>query len=126
MTLAQLLGVLVLLGAVAIPGASIAQDATGLWLRDTGRSQVRISPCGDALCGSISWLKESSDVAKVGQRVFYDMKSQGGGTWKGSAFNPEDGKTYSGTMKLSGDTLTTAGCVLGGLICKSAQWTRVR
>ncbi len=115
-----------LLGVLAAPSPSVAQDATGLWLRDTGGSQVRISPCGDALCGSISWLKELSDVARVGQRVFYDMKPQGGATWKGTAFNPEDGKTYSGTMKLSGDTLTTAGCVLGGLICKSAHWTRVR
>jgi uncharacterized protein (DUF2147 family) len=29
-------------------------------------------------------------------------------------------------MTLSGDHLTTAGCVLGGLICKSMSWTRAR
>ncbi len=126
MTLAQFPGIAILLGALSLPTLSVAQDATGLWLRDTGRSQVRISPCGDALCGSIFWLKEPSGLARVGQRVFYNMKPQGDGTWKGAAFNPEDGKTYSGTMKLSGDALTTAGCVLGGLICKSAHWTRVR
>jgi uncharacterized protein (DUF2147 family) len=27
-------------------------------------------------------------------------------------------------MTLSGDRLTTAGCVLGGLICKSYVWMR--
>jgi uncharacterized protein (DUF2147 family) len=27
-------------------------------------------------------------------------------------------------MSLAGDRLTTAGCVLGGLICKSIAWTR--
>jgi uncharacterized protein (DUF2147 family) len=29
-------------------------------------------------------------------------------------------------MALSGDRLVTAGCMLGGLICKSFSWTRVR
>jgi uncharacterized protein (DUF2147 family) len=27
-------------------------------------------------------------------------------------------------MTMSGDHLVTAGCVLGGLICKSMNWTR--
>ena len=35
----------------------------------------------------------------------------------------EDGKTYTGKMTLSGNTLTTAGCVMS-VICKSATWTR--
>jgi len=50
---------------------------------------------------------------------------QGDGKWKGKAFNPEDSKTYTGMMSLSGNSLTTAGCVFGGLICKSAKWSRV-
>ena len=54
------------------------------------------------------------------------MKPAGDNAWKGSAFNPEDGKIYSGKMTLAGDSLTTAGCVLGGLICKSFAWTRVK
>ncbi len=54
------------------------------------------------------------------------MKPHGDNVWTGSAFNPDDGKTYSGRMTLSGDHLTTAGCVFGGLICKSVSWTRTR
>ncbi len=46
--------------------------------------------------------------------------------WTGSAFNPDDGKTYSGKMTLKGDRLVTAGCVFGGLICKSVSWIRAR
>ena len=110
---------------VASQNAAIAQDAAGVWLRDNGRSQVRIYACGDAFCGSIAWLKDPSGPGKIGERVFFDMTPQGDGTWKGKAFNSEDGKTYTGTMSLSGNSLTTAGCVLGGLICKSAKWTRV-
>lgn len=103
---------------------SLAQEVTGTWLRDSGASKVRLAKCGEAVCGTISWLKDSSGPAKLGQRIFYDMKPSGTGKWSGSAFNPEDGKTYSGTMSLSGDTLTTAGCVMGGLICRSVKWSR--
>jgi len=110
---------------LGLGGTALAQDALGTWLRDNGNSRVRFSKCGEALCGSIVWLKEPTDTAKVGQRVFFDMKPNGAGKWSGSAFNPEDGKTYSGTMSLAGDTLTTAGCVLGGLICRSVKWSRV-
>ncbi|WP_449254557.1 DUF2147 domain-containing protein [Bosea sp. (in: a-proteobacteria)] len=109
--------------AGGIAGAS-AQEVLGVWERDTGASRVRFGKCGDALCGTISWLKDPNGPAKLGQRIFFDMKPNGANTWKGSAFNPEDGKTYSGTMTLSGPTLTTAGCVLGGLICRSVTWKR--
>ena len=54
------------------------------------------------------------------------MKPNGDNAWAGVAFNPEDGQRYTGKMTLSGDRLTTAGCVLGGLICKSFGWTRVK
>jgi len=115
------LAVLGLLAGVASAGA---QEVVGVWERDTGASRVRFSKCGEALCGSLSWLKDQNGPAKVGQRIFYDMKPNGANKWSGSAFNPEDGKTYSGTMSLSGNTLTTAGCVMGGLICRSVKWNR--
>ncbi|MDP3256679.1 MAG: DUF2147 domain-containing protein [Bosea sp. (in: a-proteobacteria)] len=101
-----------------------AQDVAGTWLRDSGASRVRFAKCGEAMCGTLAWLKDTSGPAKVGQRIFYDMKPSGDGKWTGSAFNPEDGKTYSGTMTLAGDKLTTSGCVLGGLICRSVTWNR--
>ena len=78
------------------------------------------------LCGSIIWLRDPSGPAKVGQQVFFDMKPHGDNAWTGSAFNPEDGKTYLGKMTLTGDRLVTAGCVFGGLICKSVGWTQAR
>ena len=112
------------LGLLAGVSTGAAQEVVGSWERDTGASRVRFSKCGEAMCGTISWLKEAGGPAKVGQRIFYDMKPNGANKWSGSAFNPEDGKTYSGTMTLSGDSLTTSGCVLGGLICRSVKWSR--
>jgi len=108
--------------------AACAADAKGEWMRDDGKAKVRFTSCGgEAICGAISWLRDpKTDPAKVGQQVFFGMKPRGDNVWTGTAFNPEDGKAYSGKMTLSGDRLTTAGCVLGGLICKSMSWTRAR
>ena len=117
---------IVLAAATAFSTAALAADVTGEWLRADGVSKVRFSACGSAVCGTISWLKDPNAPAKVGQQVFFDMKPSGDNKWAGSAFNPEDGKTYSGKMTLSGDSLNTAGCVLGGLICKSVDWKRVQ
>jgi uncharacterized protein (DUF2147 family) len=113
--------------ACAVLPLPAAADIAGTWSRDTGESRVRFAPCGDALCGTVAWLKDpATSKSKVGQRVFFDMKPTGENRWTGSAFNPEDGRTYSGYMSLSGGTLTTQGCVMGGLICRSVTWTRAR
>ncbi|HLW93396.1 MAG TPA: DUF2147 domain-containing protein [Roseiarcus sp.] len=106
--------------------ASVASagDVAGVWLRDNGESKVRFAPCGAAICGTIVWLKDTSGPAKVGERVFYEMVPAGDNAWSGKAFEPASGKEYTGKMTLSGNNLTTAGCVFGGLICKSIAWTR--
>jgi uncharacterized protein (DUF2147 family) len=113
--------------AVLTASAAMAGDVTGEWMRDDGMAKVRFSACGgDAVCGFIAWKKDAKGPAKIGEQVFFDMKPNGADTWAGTAFNPEDGKRYSGKITLSGDHLTTAGCVFGGLICKSFGWTRAR
>ena len=112
---------------VAFSSSAFAADVVGEWKRDDGKSKVRFAPCGGgAVCGTITWLRDADSPAKVGQQVFFDMKPNGEGAWAGSAFNPDDGHTYSGKMTLAGERLNTAGCVFGGLICKSYDWTRAR
>jgi uncharacterized protein (DUF2147 family) len=119
---------LVALGIFAASAPSaIASDVTGIWTRDDGSARLRFSACGGgAMCGFLAWKKESGGPAKIGQKLFSDMRPSGEGSWAGTAFNPEDGKRYTAKLMLSGDHLVTAGCVLGGLICKSFDWTRTR
>jgi len=105
---------------------ALAGDVLGEWARDDGKAKVRFAPCGGAVCGAITWLRDANDKGKVGQRVFFDMKPAGDNAWAGSAFNPDDGRDYTGKMTLAGDHLSTAGCVFGGLICKTVEWTRAR
>ena len=117
------------LALTALPltaGSGLADDVVGTWLRDNGAVRVKFEPCGDAICGNIVWLKSGSDSkAKVGQRIFFDMRPDGANSWTGKAANPDNGSIYSGKMSVEGSTLSTSGCIIGGLICKSANWKRV-
>jgi uncharacterized protein (DUF2147 family) len=107
--------------------AAMAADVTGEWIRDDGMAKLRFSACGgDAVCGFIAGKKDTKGPAKTGEQVFFDLKPNGVDAWAGSAYNPDDGKRYSAKITLSGDHLTTAGCVFGGLICKSFGWMRAR
>jgi uncharacterized protein (DUF2147 family) len=119
---------LVALALTAAVSAASASDATGLWIRDDGSAKLRFVPCGGGgtLCGFLAWKKESGGTARVGQKLFSDMKPNGENSWVGTAFNPEDGKRYSAKLTLSGDHLVTTGCALGGLICESFGWRRTR
>jgi uncharacterized protein (DUF2147 family) len=101
-----------------------AEGVSGIWLNEAGTSKVRIAKCGDAMCGHLVWVKSDKSPAKVGQRVFYDMKPSGENAWQGSAFDPESNKTYSGKMALSGNALKTSGYALGGLVRRSISWSR--
>lgn len=112
--------------AILMAQAALAAEVTGEWLREDGAAKIRFSPCGGAVCGFLAWKRDEGASGRIGEQVFFDMKPNGANAWAGTAFNPEDGKRYTAKMTLSGERLTTAGCVFGGLICKSFGWTRAR
>lgn len=99
---------------------------SGLWMRDTGTARVQFAPCGDKICGTITWVRDADSATKVGMRVFYDMEPERANNWTGTAFNPEDKQTYTGTLTLSGNTITATGCVIGRLFCRSVRWNRAK
>ena len=60
----------------------------------------------------------------VGLRLTSDMLPSGDG-YSGTLYNPQDGRTYSGRLRIVGPaSLELSGCVLGGLICRSQTWKR--
>jgi uncharacterized protein (DUF2147 family) len=119
-TAAAMAAALTLFGA--LPAAA---DIVGTWQRDTGESRVRFAPCGDAICGTVVWLRDpAATKSKVGMRVFSNMKPSGTNQWSGTAFNPEDGQNYTGRITLSGATLSAGGCVMGGMICRTVNFSR--
>ena len=114
----------VVLGVSALTSPAAAGNPSGIWARTDGKAHVQIAACGAALCGTVVWLKNPNGPGAVGERVFFDMMPTSADHWSGSAHNPEDGRDYDGTMVLSGGRLTTQGCALGGMICRTVYWTR--
>lgn len=136
---------LLALAAVTVSVPASAADPVGIWLTEPGTSRIRIATCGDALCGTIVWLKEpldpqtrqarldktNADAAKrsrplMGVPIVIGMKPSGTDKWAGQVYNAEDGKTYTGYITMRGaNALKLEGCALGGLVCKAQTWTRV-
>ncbi len=110
--------------ATVSPAPVFAGDALGTWQRSDGAARVQFSPCSNGLCGTVVWVKDPNGPGKVGQQVFFGMAQAGPNKWTGSAFNPEDGKTYDGSMVLDGGRLKKQGCTFGGMICKTFYWAR--
>lgn len=129
---AALLGGVMLMSAPAAP--AMASGLNGVWSTQKGW-QVRMHRCGGAWCGTILSARGSRDIHNPnpklrnrpmkGVRLLWGLKKTGDG-WRGKLYNPNDGKVYTGKIVTSGTTLKLSGCVLGGLICKSQTWRRVR
>jgi uncharacterized protein (DUF2147 family)/predicted aspartyl protease len=144
---------LLLIGGVLLLAAIVpafAADPLGLWFTSERGSQVRITDCGGALCGSIIWLREPNDPATgrpktdknnvdpsmqnrplVGVQIMLGMRPNGPShsEWSGDVYNASDGKTYPGYFTITGDdTAQIKGCVAGmGWLCiKSQTWTRAQ
>jgi uncharacterized protein (DUF2147 family) len=123
-----------MLASLSIPAT--AQDTAGMWLTASGETRVRIAPCGGSLCGTIAWTKTSGakdvnnpNASLKGRNLvgvtMITMKPAGDKKWSGTLYNPQDGKTYSGTLTQNGaNSLSLSGCV-AGIFCRSQNWTRV-
>jgi uncharacterized protein (DUF2147 family) len=121
--------------------SALAGDPSGMWLTEDGEAKIKVAACGNAMCGTIAWLKEPNDKATnkpktdknnanaslrerpvIGSPVLLSMKADGADKWSGQLYNAEDGKTYSGNIALAGNTMKVQGCVT--IICKTKTWTR--
>ncbi|MDZ4760460.1 MAG: DUF2147 domain-containing protein, partial [Alphaproteobacteria bacterium] len=108
-------------------------------------SIVELAPCGEAdgaHCGRIVWLWEETDESgrlrtdrhnpdrALRSRSLVDIQIVSGltkiapGVWSdGALYNPDDGRTYTGTIRLKDDSLQLKGCALG-VFCQTQTWRR--
>ena len=142
MVRANYLSVLGLVGVslMGISQARAAEDPTGYWMTEKNESQIHITHCGDKLCGNIFWMKEPND-AKGALRLdkenedeakrkrpllglqLINMKPEDD-YWKGTVYNPTNGKTYDATLKILSKTqVELKGCV-AYILCGGQKWTR--
>jgi uncharacterized protein (DUF2147 family) len=115
---------------------------SGTWLTQAGDAKVRISRCGEAICGVVVWLKDPINsvtgkpqvddknpnpaLAKrpiIGLPLFSGMRHTGPNKWSGQIYNADDGNSYASNISVSGpDMLKVEGCV--GALCGGENWTR--
>ena len=103
--------------------AGAEADPRGLWLTASGNLEVRVEPCGAALCGSVARVLANRSMSRPGEamaadalpaqpglRILSDFTpsardtTPAGGSvvteWRGRLFNRENGKTYDCLMSL--------------------------
>jgi uncharacterized protein (DUF2147 family) len=106
----------------ASPGAP---DPSGAWQRADGNARVHIAPCGADLCATNTWIKDSSDGEQVGDRLIMSVTPQSGSVLEGTAYDEKRRRTYSIRLDVGRSELTTKGCILYGLLCRSVMWSRL-
>ncbi len=126
--LSALLGLL-LTGLLAPAFAGdMADKAVGVWLRPNMGWHVEFSMCGDKLCGEVisgEGVDKKSGESVVGIKMLYDLEKIDDDKWKGKMYNPGDGGTYKGIVRVMDDNrIKMSGCMMG-IMCRSEVWTRV-
>ncbi|MFP1643219.1 DUF2147 domain-containing protein [Pontitalea aquivivens] len=117
--------------AALAAGAAVAEPIEGLWQTqadDGAYAHVRIAPCGANYCGVIARsFRDGAEYPSpnVGRQIVIDMAPKGGGKYEGKVWRPANDKIYTGKIALSGKRMKLSGCVAGGLLCKSQDWTRI-
>ncbi|PLX36945.1 MAG: DUF2147 domain-containing protein [Hyphomicrobiales bacterium] len=103
-----------LLAGVAMP-AIAAEPIEGNWRTQAG-SKAEIKRCGGSFCVTLK------SGAHAGKRI--GKMSGSGAKYSGEITDPKDDKTYSGSAKVSGDSLKMKGCVMA-VFCKTQTWKRL-
>lgn len=120
-------------------------DIRGPWVEDGKRMvAVWIEDCNGLLCGRIYWLKKLlsasghpkqdpnnpdatlRDRPLCGLTILNSFRREKGYTWSaGKIYNPNDGRTFNGTISLENDgTLKIRGYVGISLFGKTVKWVR--
>lgn len=102
--------------AAGSAGAAFADPIEGNWKTKSGETAA-IAKCGSAFCITLKTGKYS------GKRI--GSLSGSDGTYAGEITDPKSDKTYNGKAALAGDSMKLSGCVLGGLICRGENWSKM-
>jgi uncharacterized protein (DUF2147 family) len=83
--------------AMAFAAASpSAGSIDGQWFNPQRTVLIRLAPCGEAMCGTVTWAAEQARQAArkgadalVGARLLKDFRPSGNGHWRGTVFVPD-------------------------------------
>lgn len=98
----------------------------GAWARGDGVARVKVERCGAKICMTDTYIRPDVKDEKVGDKILFDVKPAADGTLTGNGYDPQRKLTFSVVITIAGDRMTTKGCALAGIVCKSESWTRIR
>jgi uncharacterized protein (DUF2147 family) len=110
---------------LTVASAAQAGDLDGQWARGDGVARVKIASCGANVCVTNTWIKPGISNEKAGDMLVMTIKPVAGGEYSGSAFDPQRDLHYRIDLTVNGNSMTTKGCMLGGLLCKNVGWNRI-
>jgi len=108
-------------------GSAFASDPPflGDWARGDGKTHIRVERCGAEVCALNTWVRSGVAGEKIGDRLTLNITQAGTADWSGNAFDPQRNQTYTMNVRVAENRMTTDGCVMGGVMCKSMSWTRL-
>lgn len=140
---AILMGLLLGVAAPSSARADGPRDLAGRWATEGFGSIVEFRPCASApseVCGRIVWLWAATDGRPrvdqrnpdralrrrplVGVEIVSGLREASPGVWTGGRlYNPDDGRTYAGTVRIRDRQLELRGCAMS-VVCRSQTWRR--
>ncbi len=118
----------------------------GVWMPGHGKAKVKVTKVGTKYYGKIVWLKEPNyddgtkkrdknnpdpkmhDTPLLGYKILKDFEYTGKKTWEnGTIYDPENGSTYSCTIKLTDkNTIDVRGYIGVSMIGRTDTWKRLK
>lgn len=78
------------------------------------------------MCAVNTWVaKPGANGENVGDVLVMTLAPEAENKLAGQAYDRQRKMSYDMTLKLSGTHMTTTGCVLSGIICRSVSWNRL-
>ncbi len=138
-------------GGACAKGAAVprSRQIVGFWLTQKGDAQVQFYSGGQikgrpSFLGRLAWLRQPNDdngrpalddnnpnpalrSHPILGLVIIHAVYRGGGQWEGTVYDPDNGKTYSCSIRLAGpDTMKMRGYLGFSLFGRTETWKRVK
>ncbi|WP_240008685.1 DUF2147 domain-containing protein [Pseudaquidulcibacter saccharophilus] len=118
---------LILFVFITFPVSAFSMQHTpyGNWARGDNIAKVNIYQCGANLCVKNIWIRPGTKSEKVGDYLVIQIHSHKNGQITGIAGDPQRNLKYKISMQYASEKMVSKGCILGGLVCKTAHWKKI-
>jgi uncharacterized protein (DUF2147 family) len=119
-------GVMLCLASTARSQPASGPGPWGEWVRQDGLSRIRVTPCSDKICAVNTWVKDPDGDEKVGDMLVMTLHGRSPSELSGRAHDERRDINFSMTISFGPAGMRTHGCMMLGLLCRTAEWIRVR